>query len=94
MLPIRVETPLVPVVVSVIAFCLLLNVVQSAALRAPLALADAVGTFKVIAGVVVLLATLADKSVPLDPKLNETLVTVPTPAPPTKAIVPEASGKA
>ena len=71
---------------------LLLNVVQSAALKAPIALADAVGTFNVIAGVVVLLVTLDDKSVPLDPKVNETLVTVPTPTPPTNANVPVADG--
>ena len=54
-----------------------LNVVQSALLNAPLLEADAVGTFKVIKGVVVLLTTLEFKSVPLDPKVNETLVTVP-----------------
>jgi hypothetical protein len=83
----------VPVTGLVKRFCLLLNVVQSAALKAPLLEADAVGTFKVIEGVVVLLVTLDDKSVPLVPKVNETLVTVPTPAPPTKAIVPVAPGK-
>ena len=76
--PTNVAAPLVPVVVRVIASCLPLNVLQLAELKAPLLVADAVGTFKVIAGVVVLLATLADKSVPVAPKLNETLVTVPT----------------
>jgi hypothetical protein len=60
------------------ALALLLKVVQSALLNAPLLEADAVGTFRVIKGVVVLLATLEFKSVPLDPKVNETLVTVPT----------------
>jgi hypothetical protein len=48
-------------------FCLLLNVVQSALLKAPLFVADAVGTFKVITGVVVPLATLELKSVPVVP---------------------------
>ena len=55
--------------------------------------ADAVGTFKVITGVVVLVATVELKSVPLVPIVKAaTLVTVPTPAPPTNAIVPFASG--
>jgi hypothetical protein len=76
--PINVAAPLVPVVVSVIAFCLLLKVVQFAALNAPLLAADAVGTFNVITGVVVLFATVLDKSVPLVPKvIAATLVTVP-----------------
>ena len=48
---------------------LLLNVVQSAALNAPLLLADAVGTFNVITGVVVPLATVLFKSVPVVPKV-------------------------
>ena len=51
---------------------------QSAALKAPRLAALAVGTFNVIAGVVVLLTTLEFKSVPLAPKVNETVVTVPT----------------
>jgi hypothetical protein len=72
----------------------LLNVVQSAALNAPRLAADAVGTFSVITGVVVPLATLLDKSVPDVPRVKAaTLVTVPTPAPPTRAIVPDASGR-
>jgi len=57
---------------------LLLNVVQSAELNAPRLVADAVGTFKVITGVVVPLATVEPKSVPVVPKVNaDTLVTVP-----------------
>jgi hypothetical protein len=57
---------------------LLLKVVQSAALKAPLFKADAVGTFKVITGVVVLLATVDERSVPLVPNVKAaTDVTVP-----------------
>ena len=83
----------VPVTGLVKALCLLLNVVQSALDNAPLFIALAVGTFKVITGVVVLVATLELKSVPLVPIVKAaTLVTVPTPAPPTNAIVPLASG--
>jgi hypothetical protein len=59
---------------------LLLNVVQSAELKAPLLLPDAVGTFKVITGVVVPLATVLFKSVPVVPKVKAaTLVTLPVP---------------
>jgi hypothetical protein len=58
---------------------LLLNVVQSAKDKAPRLVADAVGTFNVITGVVVLFTTLLDKSVPVVPKVRAaTLVTVPT----------------
>ena len=68
----------VPVTGLVKAFCLPLKVVQSAALNAPLLAADAVGTFKVITGVVVPLATELDRSVPVVPKVSAaTLVTVP-----------------
>ena len=57
---------------------LLLNVVQSALDNAPLLAALAVGTFKVITGVVVLFATLELKSVPVVPIVNAaTDVTVP-----------------
>ena len=79
MSPINVEGPLEPVVVSVNAPCFELKVAQSAALNAPLFTALAVGTFKVITGVVVLFATVDDKSVPIVPKVRAaTLVTVPT----------------
>jgi hypothetical protein len=72
----------------------LLNVVQSALDNAPLFTALAVGTFKVITGVVVEFATVELKSVPLVPIVKAaTDVTVPTPLPPTNAIVPFASGK-
>jgi len=57
---------------------LLLKVVQSVELNAPRFVADAVGTFKVITGVVVFVATLEFKSVPVVPKVKAaTLVTVP-----------------
>lgn len=62
------------------AACLLLNVLQSVELNAPLLLAEAVGTFNVITGVVVPVATVEDKSVPVVPRVNaETFVTVPFP---------------
>jgi hypothetical protein len=57
----------------------LLNVVQSAELKAPRLVAEAVGTFKVITGVVVPVATVELKSVPVVPKVKaDTEVTVPT----------------
>ncbi len=57
---------------------MLLKVVQSAALKAPRLVADAVGTFSVITGVVVLFATVELRSVPVVPSVRaETLVTVP-----------------
>ena len=57
---------------------MLLNVVQSVELNAPRLVAEAVGTCKVITGVVVPVATVDDKSVPVVPKVNAaTLVTVP-----------------
>ena len=60
------------------AACLLLNVDQSVDDNAPRLLADAVGTFKVITGVVVPLATVELKSVPVVPKVKAaTEVTVP-----------------
>ena len=58
---------------------LLLKVVQSVELNAPLFVALAVGTFNVITGVVVPFATVLDKSVPVVPKVSaDTEVTVPT----------------
>ena len=93
MFELKVAAPLVPVVVKVIVPCFELNVLQSALDNAPLFAALAVGTFKVITGVVVLVATVLDKSVPVVPSVNAaTDVTVPTPAPPTKANVPVAAG--
>jgi len=60
------------------AGCLLLNVVQSAELNTPRLVAEAVGTFSVITGVVVLFATVELKSVPVVPSVNAaTEVTVP-----------------
>ena len=57
---------------------MLLNVVQSAALSAPRFVAEAVGTFNVITGVVVLFATVELKSVPVVPSVKAaTEVTVP-----------------
>jgi len=57
---------------------LLLNVDQSAALNAPRFVADAVGIFSVITGVVVPVATDDATSVPVVPMVNAaTLVTVP-----------------
>jgi hypothetical protein len=59
---------------------LLLNVVQSAELNAPLLDAEAVGTLSVITGVVVLLTTVEDRSVPAVPSVKaDTLVTDPIP---------------
>ena len=59
---------------------LLLKVVQSADDNAPRLLAEAVGTFSVITGVVVPVATVDDKSVPAVPSvIAATLVTVPEP---------------
>ena len=56
-----------------------LNVDQSTELNTPLFVAEAVGTFKVITGVVVPVATVELKSVPVVPNVNAaTLVTVPT----------------
>lgn len=67
---------------------LLLNVVQSAELKTPRLLADAVGTFNVITGVVVAVATVELRSVPDVPKVSAaTLVTVPDPPPPVELMV-------
>ena len=57
---------------------LLLKVVQSAELKTPRLVAEAVGTLRVITGVVVPVATVELKSVPVVPKVSAaTLVTVP-----------------
>ena len=88
--PLPIIAPVPPVIVKcavlelvilpiVKADCLPLNVDQSALDNAPLFEALAVGTFKVITGVVVLVATVELKSVPLVPSVKAaTLVTVPT----------------
>ena len=61
-----------------IEFCLLLKVVQSAALKAPLLVAEAVGIFNVITGVELLFVTVELTSVPVVPNVNAlTLDTVP-----------------
>lgn len=58
--------------------CLLLNVFQSVELNAPRFVADAVGTFSVMTGVVVPFATVEDRSVPVVPSVSAaTDVTVP-----------------
>ena len=75
-------TGAVPVTDVTVPEPLLLKVVQSAALNAPLLLADAVGTLSVITGVVVPVATDELRSVPVVPKVSAaTLVTVPEPLP-------------
>ena len=77
-------TGAVPVtdVTYVPAGCLPLNVVQSAALNAPRLVAEAVGTFNVMTGVVVPFATLELRSVPVVPNVSAaTEVTVPEPLP-------------
>ena len=57
-----------------------MNVVQSVEDNTPLFVAEAVGTFKVITGVVVPFATLLLKSVPVVPNVKAaTLVTEPLP---------------
>ena len=67
-----------PAVAMLVTVPLLLNVVQSAALKAPLFKALAVGTLRVITGVVVLLATVELRSVPVVPNVKaDTFVTVP-----------------
>jgi hypothetical protein len=69
--------PVTPVTVPVL-LVLLLNVVQSAAVKAPLLAAEALGTCKVITADPDPPATVELKSVPVVPKVNAaTLVTVP-----------------
>jgi len=70
--------PVATLVTVPVVLDLLLKVVQSAALKAPRFVADAVGTCSVITGVVVPVATVLDTSVPVVPKVSAaTLVTVP-----------------
>ena len=75
--------PVVPplmVVTPVVELNLLLNVVQSVDVNAPLLVAEAFGTFKVMTGVVVLFATVDVKFVPVVPIVKAaTSVTVPVP---------------
>ena len=59
-----------PVVERVIVPCFPLNVLQSALDNAPRLVALAVGTLRVITGVVVPVATVLDKSVPVVPSVN------------------------
>ena len=78
--PVKVKPLTVPVPLTDVTepLPLLLNVVQSVEDNAPLLLAEAVGTFKVITGVVVPVATVLDKSAPVVPNVSAaTLVTVP-----------------
>ena len=76
--PPLLTTGAVPVTLVTVPFPLLLNVVQSAELNTPRLAADAVGTFNVMTGVVVGLATVELKSVPVVPSVKAaTLVTVP-----------------
>ena len=76
--PVLVTRPVVPETEVTVPEPLLLNVVQSAALNAPRFVADAVGRFSVMTGVVVELATVEETSVPVVPRVNaDTLVTVP-----------------
>ena len=76
--PPELTTGVVPVTEVTVPDPLLLKVVQSAALKAPRLLAEAVGTCRVITGVVVPVATVELKSVPVVPKVKAaTEVTVP-----------------
>ena len=60
----------------------MLNVDQSVALKAPRLEAEAVGTFNVITGVVVPVATVEERSVPVVPRVSAaTEVTDPLPPP-------------
>ena len=70
---------LVKPVEKVKADCFALKAVKSAALKAPLLLADAVGIFNVMVGLVVPFATVDVISVPVVPNVKAfTFVTVPT----------------
>ena len=70
----------VPVTDVTVPEPLLLNVVQSVLLKAPRLVAEAVGTFRVMTGVVVPFATVEVRSVPVVPKVSAaTEVTVPDP---------------
>ena len=71
-------TGAVPVTLVTVPLPLLLKVVQSAEDNAPRLVAEAVGTCKVITGVVVPVAIVELRSVPVVPIVNAaTLVTVP-----------------
>ena len=73
-------TGAVPVTDVTVPEPLLLNVVQSVLLKAPRLVAEAVGTFSVMTGVVVLFATVELRSVPVVPNVSAaTEVTVPVP---------------
>jgi hypothetical protein len=77
---VKVAAPLEPVTVKdVIRFVYaVLKFVKSEEFKAPLLVADAVGTFNVITGVVVPVATVLLKSVPVVPSVKAaTDVTVP-----------------
>ena len=79
--PVEVMRPAVPETLVTVPEPLLLKAVQSAALNTPRLVADAVGRFSVMTGVVVELATVEETSVPVVPRVNaDTLVTVPVPA--------------
>ena len=70
---------LVKPVEKVKADCFALKIEKSAALKAPLLVADAVGIFNVMVGLVVPLATVDVISVPVVPNVSAfTFVTVPT----------------
>ena len=71
-------TGAVPVTEVIVPDPLLLKVDQSAELSTPRLVAEAVGTFSVMTGVVVPVATVEDKSVPVVPRVSAaTEVTVP-----------------
>lgn len=73
-------TGAVPVTEVTVPDPLLLKVVQSVELKTPRLVAEAVGTFSVMTGVVVLLATVELRSVPVVPSVSAaTDVTVPVP---------------
>ena len=73
-------TGAVAVTEVIVPLPLLLKVVQSVDDNAPRLVAEAVGTFSVITGVVVLFATVELRSVPVVPKVSAaTEVTVPDP---------------
>lgn len=77
---VKVAAPLLPVTVNdVMRFVYaVLKLLQSVELSAPLLVAEAVGTFRVMTGVVVPVATVLVKSVPVVPRVKAaTEVTVP-----------------
>jgi hypothetical protein len=72
-------TGAVPVTLVTVPDPLLLNVVQSAELKAPRLDAEAVGTFRVITGVVVGFATVELRSVPAVPNVRAATEVTPVP---------------